>query len=100
MNSNIFVDVNKLEDAIGKLKAIKKRLETVVESQSTCTDKLKDIWEGTTGEELNKRLKQHNSDYNSILDNLDKRITFIESVKNSYLTMDSNLNKKIDDNAQ
>ena len=40
------------------------------------------------------------SDYNSILDNLNKRIEFLESVKNSYLTMDSKLNKKIDENAK
>ena len=100
MNNIIFVDVNKLENAIGRLKAAKQRLEKVIESQSSCTDKLKDIWEGTTGEELNRALRVHNTDYKSILDNLNKRIEFMESVKNSYLTMDSNLYKKIDDNAK
>ena len=100
MNNKIYIDIGTIDQSITKLKSLKKRLEAVKDLQSSHVKELSSIWNGTTGNELNRVLSTHLSDYNSFIDSLDARIKFLETVKNSYSTMDSNISNKVDSNTK
>ena len=97
--SRVYIDIVKIKDSITKMKDVKTRLEKVRDSQTECTKKLLETWGGTTGEEINRILKEHSSNYTAYISNLDSRIKFLETVKNSYDEFDKTVNTKIDNNA-
>ena len=100
MNNNMYIDVEKLNGAIDKLKSNREKIYNIFSTQKANVKKLSEVWNGSTGEKINAELTTHNSYYDNYIARLDEKISFLEKTRDSYLKNDSLLDKKIDENAK
>ena len=98
MSKGISIDLVKIDECISKLTEIKKKVTDVQESQKKLVESLKNSWDGTTGEDVNKKLVDNNQKFESLVSNLDSKIIFLQNVKKAYAGMDEGISSKIDNN--
>ena len=82
----MFVDVEKLEGIIDRLKDYRKRLDNIFTNQNNNFSLLEDdeIWDGTTSDNAVIKYKEVKASYEGIMDSLDNQINFLISVKDKY----------------
>ena len=97
-NNGIYIDSSKLDNLIELFKSIKDKIKNVKESQISSTKNIKENWGGGVGEDISKELDDHIKVYESYVENIDKKIDFLEKVKEAYVNTDSQLDKKADNN--
>ena len=100
MNNGIYINVEGLNASINQLKEIIKDLNSIVENQKSLIERLFKAWDGTTGEKVNHELDEHLKEYDNLLNTLNEKYTFLETVRNSYVNADSGISTKIDENAK
>lgn len=99
MNNNMYINVEQLSSSIEKLKALKNRLNSIFNKQKENTSKISNVWNGTVGEKAYSELTKHNNYYDSYIEKINEKISFLEKTRDAYLKNDSLLSSKIDDNA-
>ena len=89
-----------LLNVIAQLKEKRKELLNLFDKQNETIEKLHECWGGTTGDEAYLRLTKHSKNYDShTLDLLDRRIKFLEEVRESYSTFEEGTSKTLDINS-
>ena len=101
MNSNnIFINVEELDASIAQLKELTKKCQNIFDEQKGLYDKIEKVWGGTSGEKVNKELKDHSKEYDALITKMNEKISFLEEVRNSYTKADAGISNKIDENAK
>ena len=99
-NGKIYINISDFDNGLNKFKSAKEKISKVYESQKKIIKDFSECWGGNTGEEVCKRLTEHNKNYENYLKEIDEKITFLENVRQSYNKMDESISAKIDMNAK
>lgn len=100
MNYKINVNDEEIDKVLISLRSILDRLEKMVDGQKSINSNMHKTWRGTTGDASYDALKKHEDKYSIYIDGLEKRIEFLEAVKNAYFELDNNINKILDENSE
>ncbi len=100
MDHKIYVNDEGIDKVLTSLRSILNRLERMVDGQKNINSNMQKTWRGTTGEASYDALKKHEDKYSVYIDGLEKRIKFLEAIKNAYFELDNNINKKLEENSE
>lgn len=99
-NSNIYINVEGLDSSINNLKELIKKTQNIFDDQKSLHERLSKVWNGTTGEQVNKELSEHSKEYDTIINNMNEKVSFLEEVRKSYTKEDEGISNKIDENVK
>ncbi len=98
MNEIVIKDYDRFNDVIVSMKSSLENLKRIFESENKNTELLNDgsTWEGKAAESTYQKIKEINSNYESIEYSLGYYIKFLEKTLEDYKLLD----KEIDNNAE
>ena len=94
--SNIFISTDALKGIVSKLREERNRISELLEVESKATDDMTNFFGGTCGDKAYEKLKRHNLRNDKIIKNMDNRISFLESVIESYEKIDKDINSRLE----
>ena len=97
-NSNIYIEVELLQTKIDQLRVEKEKMGQVFSNIEDNIKEMTEYWKGNSGEKAYNILSEYSKDFTDILDQLEKRIEFIENVLAAYKQMDNLIKKKMEEN--
>lgn len=95
MNSKIYINGSEIVQEIGRLKEVKNKIENNFINLCKETNNIPDFWTGEAGTLALQRLNKYEKGFAKLINELDIKISFLESVLKSYQDFDATLQKII-----
>mgnify|MGYP005766367565 CR=1 FL=1 len=99
MNNKIYIEEDILQSKINQLYLEKQNMEKALNNIKSDANTMIEYWSGNSGEEAYVILNNYTRSFKGIIDKLESNIKFIENVLQAYKQIDSQINKKMEENA-
>lgn len=97
---NIYIDSNELKRKIEAFDEKKKELFILFDDFKDDCVKLKEVWQGNTGDDVSKNLKEFYESFDGVKNTLNKDQIFASSCAESYEELDKLISDSLDHNAE
>ena len=99
MNNKVYIEETVLQSKINQLRLEKQNIEKALNNIKSDANTMIEYWSGNSGEEAYVILNNYTRSFKGIIDKLESNIKFIENVLQAYKQIDSQINKKMEENA-
>lgn len=99
VNSNIYMNVNEMEQKVLLLKEEKNKLDIVFQNITADGKGMTNYWNGNTGEHASLEFNEYIKKFKTISDSILSYINFLESSIAAYKLMDQTINSKMETDA-
>ena len=96
MQNSIYIDRKQLSEKVEKLRTEKEKMKSLFEKINNDVTKIPDYWSGDSGEKTFEKLSKHRKKYESIINEIESYISFLEKMCSTYSTMDSAVEKQFE----
>lgn len=96
----MYIETNKFQELINKLKEEKTNMETYFNSIKKDGDQMINYWSGDTGKNASETFAKHTATYEEILSDIEAKIIFLENTLEGYKLWEQTTGQAIDSNSQ
>ena len=97
--SLMYIETDKFQDVINKLKEEKTNMETYFNSIKNDGKQMINYWAGDTGKNAYESFAKHTATYEDILNEIESKIIYLEKVLEGYILWEQQTGQAVDSNA-
>jgi hypothetical protein len=95
-----YIETNKFQELINKLKEEKTNMETYFNLIKKDGDQMINYWSGDTGKNASETFAKHTATYEDILNNIEAKIIYLENTLEDYILWEQETGAAIDSNSE